>query len=149
MRVAVDTNIVGYVEGLDDADRQRRAKAVLARLEPRDIMFPVQAAAELHRLLMRRQRVGPAAATAAVRRWQSKLPIHSPTTAAVMDGALDLAADHGFQIFDAIILAASAEAGCRMLLSEDMHDGFVWRGVTVVNPFAASPHPLLADLLRH
>lgn len=149
MRVAIDTNVIGYVEGLDDVGRQRRAKDLLARLEPRQLVFSVQAAAELHRLLMRRQRIGPAAATAAVRAWQSKLPIHPPTTATVMDFALVLAADHSFQIFDAIILAASAEAGCRVLLSEDMQDGFVWRGVTVVNPFAATPHPLLADLLRH
>ena len=35
-----------------------------------------------------------------------------------------------------------------MLLSGDMQDGFVWRGVTVVNPFAATPHPMLVDLLR-
>jgi predicted nucleic acid-binding protein len=46
-----------------------------------------------------------------------------------------------------LILAVTAEAGCRVLLSEDMHEGFTWRGVTVVNPFAAIVHPLLAAQL--
>jgi len=28
-----------------------------------------------------------------------------------------------------------------------MQDGFTWSGVTVANPFATNPHPLLAALL--
>jgi hypothetical protein len=34
-----------------------------------------------------------------------------------------------------------------MLLSEDMQDSVVWKGVRVVNPFAPTPHLLLADRL--
>ena len=59
-----------------------------------------------------------------------------------------LAATHRLQIWDALILATAAGAGCRLLLSEDMQDGFVWKGCTVANPFAAPLHPLLADALR-
>jgi hypothetical protein len=36
-----------------------------------------------------------------------------------------------------------------VLLSEDMQHGFVYRGVTVINPFAEPAHPLLADALRY
>ena len=45
------------------------------------------------------------------------------------------------------MVAVAAEVGCRLLLSEDMQDGFSWRGVTVVNPFAATRHPLLGAVL--
>jgi hypothetical protein len=31
---------------------------------------------------------------------------------------------------------ATAKVGCRLLLSEDLQEGFPWRGVTVTNPFA-------------
>jgi hypothetical protein len=41
----------------------------------------------------------------------------------------------------------SAEAECRLLLSEDLQEGFTWRGVTVTNPFARTLHPILAALL--
>ena len=34
-----------------------------------------------------------------------------------------------------------------MLLSEDMQDGFIWKGVTVVNPFGKVRHSLLEALL--
>jgi len=60
---------------------------------------------------------------------------------------MDLAAEHGLSIWDSVILAASAEAGCRLLLSEDLQDGFTWRGVTVTNPFSANVHPLLKAAL--
>jgi predicted nucleic acid-binding protein len=40
------------------------------------------------------------------------------------------------------------EADCRLLLSEDMQDGFIWHGVTIANPFAHPRHPLLEGLLE-
>jgi len=64
-----------------------------------------------------------------------------------MINATDLASDHGLTIWDSVILAASAEAQCRLLLSEDLQDGFTWGGVTVTNPFAPALHPLLAASL--
>jgi predicted nucleic acid-binding protein len=69
-----------------------------------------------------------------------------PTTEAVLSRGMDVAVAHNLAIWDAIILAAAAEAGCRMLLSEDIQDGFTWGGVTIVNPFAPQPHKLLDDL---
>ncbi len=50
-------------------------------------------------------------------------------------------------IWDAIVLATAAEAGCRMLLSEDMQHGFTWSGVTIVNPLVTPSHWLLESLL--
>ena len=47
-----------------------------------------------------------------------------------------------------MILSASAAAGCRLLLSEDLQEGFTWNGITVVNPFAAKRHELLSALLE-
>jgi len=39
-----------------------------------------------------------------------------------------------------------AENHCRLLISEVFQGGFVWHGVTVVDPFAAEPSPMLARL---
>ncbi len=53
-----------------------------------------------------------------------------------MVGALELATVHKLQFWDAMILNTGAEAGCSLLLLEDMQAGFKWRGTTVVDPFA-------------
>ena len=65
-----------------------------------------------------------------------------------MVSAIDLATDHQIGIWDAVVLAAAAESDCRLVLSEDLKDGFIWRGVTVTNPFASSRHPLLTSLTK-
>lgn len=61
--------------------------------------------------------------------------------------ALDLAVDHQLQFWDSLILAIAARARCRVLLSEDMQQGFIWGGVTVVNPYFEAPYPLLEQFL--
>jgi predicted nucleic acid-binding protein len=52
------------------------------------------------------------------------------------------------RIRDAVMLSVAADAGCRLVLSEDLQDGFTWRGVTVTNPFGGEQHALLDSLLR-
>jgi predicted nucleic acid-binding protein len=37
-----------------------------------------------------------------------------------MLAAVDLATHHHFSMWDAVILAAASQAGCRLLLSEDL-----------------------------
>jgi predicted nucleic acid-binding protein len=64
-----------------------------------------------------------------------------------MVSAIDLAADHRLGVWDSVMISVASETGCRLLLSEDLQDGFTWHGVTVANPFAAPQHPLLGSLL--
>ena len=144
---AADTNVLVYAEGVGDPRRERVANRVLNAIPARDFVLPAQVIGEVFRVLSRKTTASPADIKAKIARWQTFATV-APTTGSTIEAALELACEHRLQIFDATILAASAEAGCRILLSEDMPDGFVWRGVTVVNPFAPRPHPLLADLLR-
>lgn len=102
---------------------------------------------ELYNILVRKQHYTGGEAHARIELWRDFATLVD-TADAVMATGLSLAAMHQFSIWDAVVLAAAAEAGCRMLLSEDMHEGFTWGGVTIVNPFATTPHPLLAALAR-
>src|SRR5271166_769050 len=104
-----------------------------------------QVLGELFHVLVRKARRSVADARRAVQIWRDAYAVIA-TTDAILALAMDVAVDHGMTIWDAIILVAASEAGCRLLLSEDMHDGFTWGGVTIVNPFAVSPNKLLADL---
>jgi predicted nucleic acid-binding protein len=148
MRVAIDSNVLLYAEGFDDLERRTTAETVLARLGRHEIVIPVQVLGEVFNILRRKFGRAAGPAQAAVAGWHELASYRPDTTMRVLSSALELATAHPMQIWDGIILAASAEAGCRLLLSEDMQDGFVWRGVTVVNPFAAMPHPLLVDATK-
>ncbi len=145
--VALDTNILIYAEGLNDARRRDATVEMLAALGEHAIALPSQALGELFFALVRKFQHRPAQARDRVGRWRERFPLLAADEI-VFDDALDLAGSHGLQVWDALILATAARAGCSLLLSEDMHDGFVWQGTTVANPFATTVHPLLADRLR-
>jgi predicted nucleic acid-binding protein len=70
------------------------------------------------------------------------------TTDSAMFDALRLAEGATLGVWDAVILAATNECGCTLLISEDMQHGFRWKGVTIVNPFMQPPHPMLVALLK-
>ena len=146
MRIALDTNVLAYAEGVNSAVMRDRALALIRRLPPGAVILPAQTLGELFHVLVRKAKWRPSRARAAVLSWRDAYAIVE-TSAAVIVNATDLASDHGLTIWDSVVLAASAEAECRLLLSEDLQEGFTWRGVTVTNPFAPTLHPILAALL--
>jgi predicted nucleic acid-binding protein len=146
--VALDTNILAYAEGVNGPAKQQSALDLVERLPPGAAVLPVQTLGELFNVLVRKARRRPADARAAIVGWRDAFSL-AETSPAVMLSAVDLAANHQFSIWDAVILCAAAAADCRLLLSEDLQDGFTWRGITVANPFASSRHPLLHALLEH
>ncbi len=147
MRVALDTNVLAYAEGVNGAARRVDALDLIQRLPAGAALLPVQALGELFQLLVRKANRAPAQARAAILGWRDAFPLIE-TSETVIVGAAELAASHRFSFWDGVILASAAESGCRLLLSEDLQEGFTWNGVTVTNPFGVSPHPLLTDLLR-
>ncbi len=147
MKASFDTNILVYAEGVNGLPRATAAQLLIEQLPADLVVLPIQTLGELFNVLVRKVKRRPARAQAAVLSWRDAYPTVE-TSAAVMVNATDLASRHGLTIWDSVVLAASAEAGCRLLLSEDLQEGFTWRGVTVTNPFAPVVHPLLAALLK-
>ncbi len=146
MRVALDTNILAYAEGVGDAERCRQATELVASLPTDATILPAQTLGELSRVLTSKRRLPASQARAAVFAWADSFEVMDSSWPA-FQSAFDLTVDHQLPMWDALILAVAAEAQCRMLLSEDFQDGFVWRGVMVVNPFSINPSPLLASFL--
>jgi predicted nucleic acid-binding protein len=147
MRIALDTNVLAYSAGVNGPERKRDALELLGKLSESETFLPVQALGELFRVLVRKAKISPRLARTTILRYRDTYPLIE-TSSSVFLSATDLAVDHKINIWDAVIFAAAAEAGCRLLLSEDLQEGFTWGGVTVVNPFAAIIHPLLAGLFE-
>ena len=147
MRVALDTNILAYAEGVNGASMKKAALDLVNKLPQASVVLPVQALGELFHVLVRKAARPSADARAAILSWRNAFALIE-TSAEIMLAASDLAVNNQFGIWDAVIVCASAEADCRILLSEDMQDGFIWKGVTIINPFARPRHPLLEALLN-
>jgi predicted nucleic acid-binding protein len=147
MRVGIDTNILGYAEGIGDVGRRDATMELLTHLPPEYVLLPVQVLGELFRILTGKANCPPDIARSRILQWADSFEVADSTWSA-FQSAFDLTVDHGLQIWDALILAVTAESRCRILLSEDMQHGFTWRGVTVVNPYHIPSHPLLTPLLQ-
>ncbi len=146
MRIAIDTNLLVYAEGLGDVKRCSRAAEVVAVLDVRDVVLPAQVLGELFNVLTRKAGRSAEQARDAVLSWSDAFDVADSTRDAVT-AACDLAAAHQLQFWDALIVSVAVSQRCRVLLTEDLNEGFIWQGMTVVNPFAAKAHPLLARAL--
>jgi predicted nucleic acid-binding protein len=147
MRLALDTNVLAYAEGLNGAVKKKAALDIIAKLPEDGTFVPVQVLGELFQVLVRKAARPPERARIAVLTWQDAFSLIE-TSPAVLFAATDLAARHRLGIWDSVVLAAAAAASCRLLLSEDLQEGFTWSGVTVTNPFSPAKHELLAALLE-
>lgn len=149
-RIALDSNILAYLAGVarvpEDDAKIDRVRALIERLSASATLFaPAQALGELFVVLRRGGASGEEAREILLEFAEA---FTGPgTEKRTLLSAADLAVDHKLQFWDALILSAAADAGCALLLSEDMQHGFVARGVTVVNPLTEEAHPKLAALL--
>ena len=146
MRVALDTNVLAYAEGVNGPSMKTLALDLVGGLPQGSVILPVQTLGELFQVLVREAGRSRSGARSAILSWRDAFPLFE-TSAATMLAAADLAVTHQIGIWDAVILSAAAEADCTLLLSEDMQDGFIWQGVTIANPFARAKHPSLKALL--
>jgi predicted nucleic acid-binding protein len=62
----------------------------------------------------------------------------APVTVAVHEKAIEIARDHNFSVYDALIVASALSMGCTRLLTEDMQHGRSIEGLVIENPFAFS-----------
>jgi predicted nucleic acid-binding protein len=146
MRVALDTNVLVYAEGLGDEVRCQLAGELIAKLNPTDSIVAVQVLGELSRVLTSKMKKSGSEVRELLLSWSDGMVV-ADTTWTAFQSAMDLSVDHQISMWDALILAVAAENKCRLLLSEDFQNGFTWGGVTVVNPFEtkAKPYKLLAS----
>ena len=146
MRVAIDTNVLAYAEGVGDAERCGVAVGLVERLPESAVLLPAQVLGELMLVLTRKAGRTRELARDAVLGWADSFDVVDSTWAS-FQSAFDLCVNHEFGMWDALVMAVAAENRCRVVLSEDLQHGFTWRGVTIVNPFLPDESPLLAALL--
>jgi predicted nucleic acid-binding protein len=147
VRVALDTNILAYAEGINGAAGKADALGLIQQLPGSAVVLPAQALGELFQLLVRKASRTVAQARDAILGWRDAFPLIE-TSEDVIVAAAELSASRRIGFWDAVILASASEGGCRLLLTENLQEGFTWNGVSVTNPFAKSPHPLLREFLR-
>jgi predicted nucleic acid-binding protein len=135
-RVGIDTNVLIYGFFEPESAKGIAANRLLAAASV-SLILPLQVAAETIAVARRKR---PDLEDDLRSQVLSLLSIHTPveTSLDVLTRAVELSRRDGFQIYDALIIAASASAGATLLLSEDMQDGRSIAGLRILNPFASA-----------
>lgn len=125
-----DTNVLIYAFAAGDW-RSARAESLLAE----GGVIGVQVLNEFTNVVRRKLGWGWSQADAALAVIAELTGPARSLTAAIHAKAVKLARNNSLSFYDALIVAAAADAGCRVLLTEDLQHGRNLGGVTIQNPF--------------
>lgn len=143
MKVTFDSNILVYAVDARAGPKHAVAMDVLGRIAHTSGVLLLQSMGEFFRITTRKLGISISDSRSALASWRAVFPVHASDEAS-FDLAVTIVADHRLSFWDAMIVAAAKEAGCEVLLSEDMQDGQVVAGVRVLNPFDAANAERLA-----
>ncbi len=130
-RAFFDTNVLIYAV-VENDPRGPRAEALLAS----GGLVGVQILNEFVSVVRRKLRMPWKDVIEALDAIRVLCPSPVAVTISTHETALMVAEKHGFEIYDALVIAAAMEAGCTILYSEDFQDGQVIdRKLTIRNPF--------------
>lgn len=131
----LDTNVLLYSISSDPAESEKRAIAIAA-LESADNVLSVQVLQEFYVQATRASRADAlphAIAVNLIEAWQ-RFPVVE-SSRVLLRQALELKARRGWSYWDAAIVAAALQAGCKELWSEDLNHGQREGPLEIVDPF--------------
>jgi len=131
---SIDTNILVYAIDPADPGKHARARTLVDRAMYADCTLSLQVIGEFFVTSRRMQPHASQMLSKLALDWLSIFVSVAPGPADV-ERAITEARDGRHHYWDALLLATLREAGCTVLLSEDMQHGADYDGVRVLNPF--------------
>jgi predicted nucleic acid-binding protein len=133
-RTFLDTNVLVYSDDPRDLAKQRTALDLIkVHLRLRTGVVSLQVLQEYFVSARGKLKLDADLARRRVEAF-AKFHVAAPTISDIL-AAIDLHRLHGFSYWDGLILHMARQAGCTVLLSEDMQHGQAVNGVRIVNPF--------------
>ena len=134
VRSFFDTNVLVYADDKAAPAKQRKALDLVAEHgRARSGVVSLQVLQEYFVTITKKLHVD---ATVARRKVEllAEFDVAAPEVVDIL-AAIDLHRLHGFSFWDALIVRAAKQAGCAVLLTEDMQMAREVDGVRIVNPF--------------
>ena len=129
MTAFIDTNVLIYAQGTGAKSETARQEILAGGV------ISVQVLNEFAAVLRRKFRLEWDVIADALADVRTALGPVRPVDVEPHLNAVSLARSHGFNFYDALIVASALAAGCDTLLTEDLQDGQRVAGLIVVNPF--------------
>ncbi|MEA3015274.1 MAG: hypothetical protein QOD42_3819 [Sphingomonadales bacterium] len=146
MRFTLDSNILVYAMGDIASPKHKLARDILVQAVASDTFLTNQAIGEFLNVIRRKYPARFPEAIEQARSLIQLLQIMETAPERILAGA-ELSARHKLQFWDSVLWSVAQAAGAKILVSEDLQDGFSLDGMTVLDPFAPANATRLAGLL--
>ena len=132
-RIFLDTNVIVYA--FDDSEKQKKRRAIELLESGADFVVSTQVLAETYWVTTRKisNPLDEKTAFATVRRL-AELQVVLVDTQLILS-AIERSRRSRLALWDAMIVQAAVESGCRLLMSEDLQAGRRYGSTLVENPF--------------
>ncbi|MCY4611525.1 MAG: PIN domain-containing protein [Gammaproteobacteria bacterium] len=146
-RFSVDTNILIYAVDRDAGDRHEQSKDLIGQAAKRDCILTVQVLAEFYYATTRKNLLEPSHAKNFIHDWLNVFRIAAADSTTLV-GAMEAVKEHHLSFWDAMIWAVARQAGCSVIISEDMQGGQRPGGIEILNPFSSDTAGRLESLFE-
>lgn len=130
-RIFLDTNVLVYC--YTSTEPVKRSQALIATAFP-DVWISTQVCNELSNILYRKFHQDWPSIRNVLTELRTNFHIWN-VSVDTAELAASLAEQTGYSYYDSLMLAASIEAGCSVLFTEDLQNGQMIRGLRIHNPF--------------
>jgi len=131
-----DTNVLVYADDKAAPAKQRRALELVAEHRRAGTgVLSLQVLQEYFVTVTRKLLVDARIARRKVE-LLAEFDVAAPELADIL-AAIDLHRLHGLSFWDALVVRSAKQAGCRLLLTEDLQHGREMEGLRIVNPFVS------------
>ena len=133
-KVFIDSNIFVYAVDNDNTDKQTKAKSVLADIITNKIpVISTQVLQEFYNVSTTKIKVD---------KFLAKSIVHDlcymevvQVAPELIEEGIDISISSQISFWDGLIIAAAELANCSIVISDDLNDGQIIRGVKIINPF--------------
>jgi predicted nucleic acid-binding protein len=130
----LDSNILVYSADRAAGERHALAIDIVARSARAGGVLTLQSLSEFYVVSTRKRLTERPRAAALVDSWLVAFPCVAVSANAIRIALADAVAGRA-SYWDALLTATAAEAGCTLILTEDLQDGATFSGVEIHNPF--------------
>ena len=132
-RVFLDTNIIIYLYSEDEDDKRDTAYKIVNET---DCVTSIQAMNEASNVWLRKHSLSKDV----ISRYLDEIELVCDDVLLVkrktINQALELRERYGYSFYDCLMLTSALEAGCNIILTEDMNNGQIIDGILkILNPF--------------
>lgn len=133
-KVFLDTNILVYALDQDDPKKQNACRTILKQLQNENrVVISTQIMQEFFVVATQKLGVNPLKAKSILQTLEN-LEVVAVSPALIYE-AIDCSSANQISFWDALVIVCAESTRCALVLSEDLNDGQVIRGVKVQSPF--------------